>query len=73
MPNASHRAEVQKLLVLRSWRRQGIGLALMTAIEQAARQTGRSLLVLDTRLGMRRSSCTHVWATRGSGSFLDLL
>jgi acetyltransferase len=51
MPNASHRAEVQKLLVLRSWRRQGIGLALMTAIEQAARQAGRPLLVLDTRLG----------------------
>jgi acetyltransferase len=51
MPNASHRAEVQKLLVLRSWRRQGIGLALMTAIEQAAIQAGRPLLVLDTRLG----------------------
>jgi acetyltransferase len=51
MPNASHRAEVQKLLVLRSWRRQGIGLALMTAIEQAAHQAGRPLLVLDTRLG----------------------
>jgi acetyltransferase len=51
MPNASHRAEVQKLPVLRSWRRQGIDLALMTAIEQAVRQTGRPLLVLDTRLG----------------------
>jgi GNAT superfamily N-acetyltransferase len=51
MPNASHRAEVQKLLVLRSWRRQGIGLALMTAIEQAARQAGHPFLVLDTRLG----------------------
>jgi acetyltransferase len=51
MPNAQHRAEVQKLLVLRSWRRQGIGLALMTAIEQAARQAERPLLVLDTRLG----------------------
>jgi acetyltransferase len=51
MPNAWHRAEVQKLLVLRSWRRQGIGQTLMTAIEQAARQAGRQLLVLDTRLG----------------------
>ena len=51
MPNAAHRAEVQKLLVLRSWRRQGLGQALMTAIEQAARQAGRQLLVLDTRLG----------------------
>jgi acetyltransferase len=51
MPNALHRAEVQKLLVLRSWRRQGIGQTLMMAVEQAARQAGRQLLVLDTRLG----------------------
>ena len=51
MPNALHRAEVQKLLVLRSHRRYGIGQALMTAVEEAARQDGRQLLVLDTRLG----------------------
>jgi GNAT superfamily N-acetyltransferase len=51
MPNAGHRAEVQKLLVLRSWRRQGIGQTLMTAVEQTARHGGRLLLVLDTRLG----------------------
>jgi acetyltransferase len=51
MPNASHRAKVQKLLVLRSWHRQAIGLVLMTAIEEAARRAGRPLLVLDTRLG----------------------
>jgi acetyltransferase len=51
MPNAWHRAEVQKLLVLRSHRRHGIGQALMTAVEEAARQEGRHLLVLDTRLG----------------------
>jgi acetyltransferase len=51
MSNARHRAEVQKLLVLRAWRRQGIGQELMMAIEQAARQMGRCLLVLDTRWG----------------------
>jgi acetyltransferase len=51
VPNALHRAEVQKLLVWRKWRRRGIGQALMTAIAQAARQEGRQLLVLDTRLG----------------------
>ena len=32
-------------------RQQGIGQALMTAIEEAARRAGRTLLVLDTRRG----------------------
>ncbi|WP_373324631.1 GNAT family N-acetyltransferase [Reticulibacter mediterranei] len=50
-PNGLHRAEVQKLFVLQSQRRRGIGEALMQAIEQAARERGRSLLVLDTRQG----------------------
>jgi acetyltransferase len=49
--NASHRAEVQKLLVHRAQRRQGIGRALMQAIEQAALAHRRILLVLDTRQG----------------------
>ena len=49
--NAQHRAEVQKLFVLTSQRRQGIGGALMHAVEQAAREAGRTLLVLDTRQG----------------------
>jgi acetyltransferase len=47
-PNATHRAEVQKLLVHRSYRNRGIGRALMAAMEEAARQAGRTLLVLDT-------------------------
>jgi acetyltransferase len=51
MPNALHRAEVQKLLVLRAYRRQGLGQALMLEVERVARQEGRQLLVLDTRLG----------------------
>jgi acetyltransferase len=49
--NGSHRAEIQKLLVHRQARRQGIGLALMRAAESAARAASRSLLVLDTREG----------------------
>lgn len=50
-PNALHRAEVQKLLVLQSQRRRGTGRALMQAIERAAREHERTLLVLDTRQG----------------------
>ncbi|HMQ29112.1 MAG TPA: GNAT family N-acetyltransferase [Chloroflexaceae bacterium] len=49
--NGSHRAEVQKLLVGRWARRQGVGAALMGAAEAAAWAMGRSLLVLDTRVG----------------------
>jgi ribosomal protein S18 acetylase RimI-like enzyme len=49
--NGLHRAEVQKLMVHRKFRRQGLGRALMTAVEEAARQAGRTLLVLDTRKG----------------------
>jgi ribosomal protein S18 acetylase RimI-like enzyme len=49
--NGSHRGEIQKLLVSRWARRQGVGMALMQAAEQAARAAARSLLVLDTREG----------------------
>ncbi len=49
--NARHRAEVQKLFVLQSQRRRGIGRALMEAVEQVARAHKRTLLVLDTRQG----------------------
>jgi ribosomal protein S18 acetylase RimI-like enzyme len=50
-PNAQHRAEVQKIMVHTQVRQQGIGQALMTAIEEAARRAGLTLLVLDTRRG----------------------
>ncbi len=50
-PNAQHRAEVQKLFVLSSQRRRGIGRALMQEVEQVAHDAGRTLLVLDTRQG----------------------
>lgn len=50
-PNARHRAEVQKLFVLQHERKRGIGRLLMEAIEPIARERGRTLLVLDTRLG----------------------
>lgn len=50
-PNARHRAEVQKLIVVQSARGQGIGRLLMEAVEREARVERRTLLVLDTRHG----------------------
>jgi ribosomal protein S18 acetylase RimI-like enzyme len=49
--NQPHRAEVSKMLVHRRARRQGLGAALMRAIENVARDCGKSLLVLDTVTG----------------------
>ncbi|MBE9605652.1 GNAT family N-acetyltransferase [Acetobacteraceae bacterium H6797] len=51
IPNQPHRAEVSKLLVHPEARRQGIARALMLAVEDLAREAGRSLLCLDTRQG----------------------
>jgi acetyltransferase len=49
-PNGRHRAEVTKVLVHSAHRRQGVGRALMMAIEAEAGRAGRPTLVLDTRL-----------------------
>ncbi|HEY0206598.1 MAG TPA: GNAT family N-acetyltransferase [Acetobacteraceae bacterium] len=50
-PNAPHRAEVGKMLVLSSARRRGLGRGLLAAAENMAREAGRTLLVLDTETG----------------------
>jgi GNAT superfamily N-acetyltransferase len=46
--NQPHRADVAKMLVHRRVRRRGLGAALMQAAERAAREVGRTLLLLDT-------------------------
>lgn len=46
--NQPHRADVAKMLVRRDARRQGIAGRLMMAVDEAARQAGKSVLVLDT-------------------------
>jgi GNAT superfamily N-acetyltransferase len=49
--NGLHRAEVMKLMVLASARRQGIARALMLALEAEARRHHRTTLHLDTNDG----------------------
>lgn len=49
--NQPHRADLAKILVHRSARRQGLGAALVRAAEDAARAAGKTLLVLDTASG----------------------
>jgi len=49
--NGLHRAEVEKLMVHRSYRGRGIGRKLLNAIEVAIRERNCWLIVLDTRVG----------------------
>jgi len=49
--NQPHRADVAKLLVHRRARRRGVAEALMRALEAAARDEHKTLLVLDTVTG----------------------
>ena len=47
-PNQQHRADVAKMLVHRAARGRGLGAHLLQAAESAARDCGKTLLVLDT-------------------------
>ena len=49
--NQPHRADVAKLLVHEKARRRGVAMALMEALESAAKNQGKSVLVLDTATG----------------------
>jgi GNAT superfamily N-acetyltransferase len=46
--NQPHRADLAKMLVHRRARRHGLGAALLRAAEAAARECGKTVLVLDT-------------------------
>ena len=81
-PNQPHRADVAKLLVLRSARAQGIGAQLMKQVEQASRLAGKTLLVLDTvtggnaeklylRLGWTRVGVIPKYALFPNGEWCD--
>jgi GNAT superfamily N-acetyltransferase len=80
--NQPHRADVAKMLVRRSARRQGLGGRLVRAAEEAARSAGKTLLVLDTvtgsdaerlyaRLGWTRVGVVPDYALWPDGRFCD--
>lgn len=49
--NQPHRGDIAKMLVHRRARRRGIAQRLMAAMDAAAREEGKSVLVLDTVTG----------------------
>jgi GNAT superfamily N-acetyltransferase len=49
--NQPHRGDVAKMLVHRRARRRGVAQQLMAALDAAAREEGKSVLVLDTVTG----------------------
>ncbi|MFP2908296.1 GNAT family N-acetyltransferase [Pyxidicoccus sp. 3LFB2] len=49
--NQPHRADIAKMLVHRRARRRGVAQRLMAAIDAAAREEGKTVLVLDTVTG----------------------
>jgi GNAT superfamily N-acetyltransferase len=79
--NQPHRADVAKMLVHRRARRHGAGAALLSAAENAAREAGKTLLVLDTasgdaerlyaRLGWQRCGVVPDYALLPGGGFCD--
>jgi GNAT superfamily N-acetyltransferase len=80
--NQPHRADLAKMLVHRRARHQGLGAALMRAAETAARECGKTLLVLDAvaggdaarlykRLGWVRVGDIPNYALLPQGGFCD--
>lgn len=81
-PNQPHRADVAKLLVMRSARGRGVGRRLMLGVEEAGRAAGKTLLVLDTatgdvaeqlylRLGWNRAGVIPRYALYPDGRWCD--
>ncbi|MEO8267649.1 MAG: GNAT family N-acetyltransferase [Ilumatobacteraceae bacterium] len=81
--NQPHRGEISKMLVHRQARRRGVAEALMRAAEAAARDAGKSLLVLDTasdsaerlydRLGWHRVGLIPGYALWPEGGLVDTI
>jgi GNAT superfamily N-acetyltransferase len=70
-PNSPHRAEIAKVLVLRSHRRRGLASALMRAAEDRARADGRWMLILDTVTGSAADALYRALGWRETGVVPD--
>lgn len=67
MENQPHRADLSKMMVHRRARKQGVGDALLRTAEDAARDLGRTLLVLDTASDdAERLYARHGWQRVGA-------
>lgn len=60
--NSQHRADVAKMIVLRSHQRRGLASQLLAAIDDVALANGRTLLMLDTETD---SAGEHLYASNG--------
>lgn len=79
--NQPHRADIAKMLVHRRARRLGVGAAVLEAAERAAREAGKTVLVLDTasdradrlysRHGWQRVGVIPDYALMPDGAFCD--
>jgi GNAT superfamily N-acetyltransferase len=78
--NQPHRADVAKMLVHRSARRAGIAGRLLAALDEVAREEGKTVLVLDTvtggdaerlyeRAGWQRAGVVPKFALMPDGAF----
>ena len=78
--NQPHRADVAKMLVHRKARRRGVAQRLLAALDDAAREAGKSVLVLDTvtggdaerlyqRAGWQRAGAVPKYALMPDGEF----
>jgi len=70
-PNGRHRAEVGKVMVLSTYRRRGLGRALMDAVEEEARRAGKTLLFLDTESGSAAETMYRELGWTAAGTIPD--
>ena len=64
--NQPHRADIAKMLVSPAARRRGVGALLLVAAERLARESGKTLLVLDTATAEAdRLYLRHGWQLTG--------